>query len=177
MSLSSLKGNVIGFDTETTGLNPWNSAVYRKYSMNPARPFAFALKDIYGNKAYIRWEVDPMTRKVLRRAEDTRALSAILGDPSIAKVGHNVSFDIRMCRLMGIKVDWTRVHDTQFMAHVLTGGSLFSYALKSLARQWLEMENDKQMALEVSTKKARLEAKKKGWNISNEETHGKKECW
>ena len=177
MSLSSLRGKVIGFDCETTGLNPWRSAVYGKYNMEPARPFAFALKDAMGNSAYIRWEVDPKTRKVLRIAKDIQALSAILGDPSIAKVGHNVSFDIRMCRLVGIKVDWTRVHDTQFMAHVLTGGSLFSYALKSLASQWLEMENDKQLALEVSTKKARLEAKKNGWNISNEETHGKKECW
>lgn len=177
MPLSSLRGKVIGFDCETTGLNPWRSAVYGRYGMEPARPFAFALKDAMGNSAYIRWEVDPKTRKVLRIAKDIRALSAILGDPSIAKVGHNVSFDIRMCRLAGIKVDWTRVHDTQFMAHVLTGGSLFSYALKALARQWLEMENDKQLALEVSTKKARLEAKKKGWNISNEETHGKKECW
>ncbi len=168
---------MIGFDCETTGLNPWRSAVYARYNMEPARPFAFALQDAFGNSAYIRWEVDPRTRRVIPVKRDKVALTEVLGDPSIAKVGHNISFDIRMCRLAGIKVDWTRVHDTQFMAHVLTGGSLFSYALKALARQWLEMENDKQLALEVSTKKARLEAKKLGWNISNEETHGKKECW
>jgi len=168
---------VIGFDCETTGLNPWRSAVYARYNMEPARPFAFALQDAFGNSAYIRWEVDPRTRRVIPVKRDKVALTEVLGDPAITKVGHNVSFDIRMCRLAGIKVDWTRVHDTQFMAHVLTGGSLFSYALKSLALQWLEMSNEKQQALEVSTKKNRLEAKKLGWNISNEEAHGKKECW
>ncbi len=168
---------MIGFDTETTGLNPWRSAVYARYNMEPARPFAFALQDAFGNSAYIRWEVDPKSRRVIPVQRDIKALTEVLGDPSISKVGHNIAFDIRMSRLMGIKVDWTRVHDTQFMAHVLTGGSLFSYALKSLASQWLEMGNEKQDALEESTKKARRDAKDKGWALANEETHGKKECW
>jgi hypothetical protein len=60
MSLSSLKGSIIGFDTETTGLNPWSSAVYAKYGMKPARPFAFVFKDVFGNSAIIRWEVNPL---------------------------------------------------------------------------------------------------------------------
>lgn len=177
MSLSSLRGKIIGYDTETTGLNPWASSVYAKHGMQPARPFAFAFYDAFGNAAYIRWEVEPTTRRVCVSARDVRAMSAILGDPSVVKVGHNISFDIRMSRLVGIKFDWTRVHDTQFLAHVLTGGSLFSYALKSLAMQWLEMDNRSQKDLEESTKKARVEAKKKGYKIANEETHGKKECW
>lgn len=177
MSLSSLKGKIIGYDTETTGLNAWRSAVYAKYGMEPARAFAFAFKDMFGNRALIRWEVDPKTRKVIPVKKDIKAMSEILGDPSIIKVGHNISFDIRMSRISGIKFDWTLVHDTMFMAHILTGGSKFSYALKPLASEWLEMENTSQKALEESTKKNRLEAKKKGWNISNEETHGKKEFW
>lgn len=177
MSLQSLKGPVIGYDTETTGLNPWKSAVYEKYGMFPARPFAFVFKDLHGNSAYIRWEVDPKTRKVIKIEKDVKAMSEILGDPKIVKVGHNLSFDIRMSRISGIKFDWTLVHDTQFLAHVLTGGSLFSYGLKALAFQWLEMENTSQKALEENTKKARQAAKKAGWNVSNEETHGVKECW
>jgi len=177
MSLSSLKGPVIGYDTETTGLNPWQSAIYAKYNMSPARPFAFAFKDLHGNSAFIRWEVDPLTRKVNIVSRDVKAMSEILGDPAIVKVGHNLSFDIRMTRLSGIKFDWTKVHDTQFLAHVLTGGSLFSYGLKNLSLQWLEMDNTKQKALEDNTKKARFQAKKLKWNIANEETHGKKEHW
>lgn len=177
MSLSSLKGSVIGYDTETTGLNPWSSAVYAKYGMAAARPFAFAFKDVFGNSAFIRWEVNPKTRQVIASKRDIKDMSEILGDPNIVKVGHNISFDIRMSRLSGIKFDWTKIHDTQFLAHVLTGGSLFSYALKTLASQWLEMENTSQKELEENTKKARHEAKKKGWNISNEEVHGKKEHW
>lgn len=177
MPLSSLKGGVIGYDTETTGLNPWNSAVYARHGMSPARPFAFAFHDLHGNSAFVRWEVDPRSRKVIPVARDVKAMSEVLGDPGVAKVGHNIGFDIRMSRLMGIKFDWTMVHDTQFLAHVLTGGSLFSYALKALASQWLEMENTSQQALEEDTKKARKQAGKRGWKIANEETHGKKECW
>lgn len=177
MSLLSLKGSIIAFDTETTGLNPWSSAVYAKYGMAPARPFAFAFKDVFGNSAFIRWEVNANTRQVIASARDIKDMSEVLGDPNIVKVGHNISFDIRMSRLSGIKFDWTNIHDTQFLSHVLTGGSLFSYKLKDLALQWLEMENTSQKALEENTKKARHEAKKKGWNISNEETHGKKEFW
>jgi len=177
MSLSSLKGPIIAYDTETTGLNPWKSAIYTKYAMCPARPFAFAFKDLHGNSAFIRWEVNPTTRKVNIVSRDLKAMSEILGDPAIIKVGHNLSFDIRMTRLSGIKFDWTKVHDTQFLAHVLTGGSLFSYGLKNLSLQWLEMDNTKQKALEDSTKKARLQAKKLKWNIANEETHGTKEHW
>ena len=177
MSLSSLKGKVIGYDVESTGLNPWNSAVYKKYNMAPARPFAFVFHDLHGNSAFIRWEVEPKTRKVLPIQKDIKDMSEILGDPAIVKVGHNLGFDIRMSRMSGIKFDWTQVHDTMFMAHILTGGSMFSYALKALAKEWLEMGNDSQDALEKDTKRARLEAKKKGWAISNDETHGGKENW
>lgn len=177
MSLSSLKGNVIAFDSETTGLNPWRSAVYDRYGMEPARPFAFSLYDAHGNSAYVRWEVDPRSRKVIPKARDVRDLSEVLGDPKVTKVGQNIAFDIRMSRLVGIKFDWSRVHDTLFMSHILTGGSLPSYGLKFLAKEWLEMENFSQQALEEDTKRARLEAKKNGWNISNEEAQGSKECW
>ena len=94
MPLSSLKGKLIGFDTETTGLNPWRSAVYAKYSMEPSRPFAFSFYDSLGNSAYIRWDVDPTTRRVCTVVRDIRAMSELLGDPGITKVGHNISFDI-----------------------------------------------------------------------------------
>jgi len=173
MPLTGLRGNILSYDTETTGLNPWNSVVYKKYGMKPARPFAFAFHDAKGNKAFIRWEVNPKNREVIPVKKEAKLLSDILGDPNIIKVGHNISFDIRMTRLSGIDFDWTQVHDTQFMARILTGGSLFSYQLKPLAKMWLGMDEEDLALLMKSVLQARRLGKKNGWAISNKETHGK----
>ncbi len=174
MSLRSLKGKVIGYDCETTGLNPWNSLVYQKHGMRPARPFAFAFKDLFGNSAYVRWEVDPRSRMVIPVKRDIKDMSEILGDPSITKVGHNLAFDIRMTRLSGVKFDWTRIHDTAILAHILKGGvsGEFSFKLKVLGKAWLDIPDDDEKALMESVKEARHEAKDKGWKISTKETHG-----
>lgn len=174
MSLSSLKGNLIAYDTETTGLNPWDSAIFKKYGMYPARPFAFAFMDKYGNSAYVRWEVDPKTRKVIPEKKSKSAMSEFLKDPSIVKVGHNLMYDIRMTRFSGIEFNWKLIHDTQFQAYVFTGGSLPSYALKPLGKLWIDMPEEDQKDLEKSTIEGRARAKKKGWKIANKETHGQK---
>lgn len=176
MSLSSLNGKVLIYDVETTGLNPWRSLIYSKYSMEPARPFAFAFMDELGNKAYIRWEVDPKTRKVIPVKSDQRKMSDILRDPSLVKIGHNLGFDIRQTRMSGMEFDWTRIHDTLPLSHVYTGGSLqvlTHYALKPLCKHLLGIPEDDQTKLLESVKKARTLAKKKGWALSNKETHGK----
>ncbi len=173
MPLSSLKGNLISFDCETTGLNPWNSAIYTKYKMFPARPFAFSFCDMYGNKAYIRWEVEPKTRKVIIVKKDVIVMSKLLSDPEITKVGHNLAFDIRMSRLFGIKFNWIKIHDTMFMAHILTGGSLFNYGLKPLSEEYLDIGDSDLKELMESVRKVRRLARKNNWAISNKETHGK----
>lgn len=174
MSLNSLKGKLISFDTETTGLNPWNSRVYKQYNMFPARPFAFSLSDYFGNTAFIRWDIEPKTRKVITVKRDVKALEEILGDPSIVKIGHNLAFDIRMTRISGLKFDWTRIHDTAILAHVLGGGvsPVFSFKLKDLSQYYLDIPKDDEIALLDSVKRARHEAKAKGWAIANKETHG-----
>ncbi len=174
MSLSSLKGNLISYDTETTGLNPWNSSVYKVHGMFPARPFAFAFGDAFGNSAYIRWEVDPRTRQVQPVKRDIQEMGEILGDPGIVKVGHNLDFDIRMSRLSKIRFDWTKIHDTAILAHVLMGGvsPVFNFRLKPLASYLLDVPKDDEEELLASVKRARIEAKEKGWKIAVKETHG-----
>ena len=100
-------------------------------------------------------------------------MSEILGDPEVTKIGHNLSFDIRMARLSGIKFDWTKIQDSMFLAHILTGGSLFNYGLKPLAEEYLGINDNDLVELMASVHTARRLARKKGWAISNEETHGK----
>lgn len=170
MPLSNLNWKCISFDTETTGLHSWGT--FKRYGHFPARPFAFAFTDSDGEQAYIRWEVDPKTRRVIPEKKSQAAMSALLGDPAVIKIGHNIPFDVRMCRASGIKFSWTNTHDTQILSHIFTGGSLFSYALKPLCREWFDFEEDDQKALLDSVKKARNEAKKLGWAIATEESHG-----
>jgi DNA polymerase I len=174
MSISSLQGKLISYDTETTGLNPWNSAIYKKYGMKPARPFAFSFFDAFGNSAYIRWEVNPKNREVIQNKQEAKEISDLLGDPNITKVGHNLSFDIRMTRLSNMRFNWIKVHDTMFMARILTGGSFFSYGLKPISKLWLGIKEDDLNLLMKSVLKARNIGRKSGWAISNEETHGSK---
>jgi len=171
MSLSSLKGNLIGYDTETTGLNPWGT--YGLYGFYPSRPFAFSFCDQYENTAYVRWEVDPKTREVIPERKSLRAMSEILSDPDIVKIGHNLMFDIRMSRKSGIKFNWKNIHDTQILSHIYTGGSLRQYGLKPLCKEFFNMNDDDQKDLLKSVQKGRREAKKKGWCIATKETHGK----
>ena len=176
MSLSSLKGNLISFDCETTGLNPWSSLIFKKYNISPARPFAFSMYDAFGNSAFIRWEVNPFNRKVIPNIKDIKNLNEILQDPKIMKIGHNLAFDIRMSRMIGIKFDWTKIHDTAIMAHVLKGGvsGCFSFGLKPLSKEWLGISEDDEKDLLESVKKNRIKGKSLNWAIANKETHGDK---
>lgn len=172
MSYFGLTGNTVIYDTETTGLNSYGS--YKRYGFYPSRPFAFPLSDLKGNTAYIRWEVDPKTREVIPEKKSKRELSEMFSDPNIVKVGHNLLFDIRMTRKSGIKFDWSKIHDTMFMAHVLTGGSFPSYALKPLAEKILDIDSKDQDELIESVQEARKKAKDKGWCIATKEYFGDK---
>jgi DNA polymerase I-like protein with 3'-5' exonuclease and polymerase domains len=164
----NLKTRLIAFDTETTGLIPYGPPSYWGY--NPARPFAFSLCDSDGNTDYIRWAVDPRTRKPIINPTDWAALCALFADPSIVWVGHNIAFDLRMILEMGVRVAG-EVHDTQILAHVATAGDELSYALKPLSKKWAKYPDDDEKKLEQQVTLARKQAKANGWLIAG----GKKE--
>lgn len=159
----------MGFDTEGTGLIPYGSPRYWGYY--PARPFAFSFCDEDGREAWIRWPVDPRTRRVLPGPQrEQEALRYFLGNKKYIKVGHNIAYDKRITEQAGFP--WAgEIHDTMVMAHVATAGDELSYALKPLCKKYLNFPDDDEKKLEDQVKIARVQAKHNGYLIAG----GKKE--
>lgn len=166
-----IKDNVVGYDTETTGVNPYHDPKARGFY--PARPFAFSFCDIDGNTAYFRLDVDPFTRRVIPDKTTMKEIGAITGNRRIVKVGHNISFDIRMTEFSDIP-HLGKVECTLNQAHVITGGSELSYGAKDLGVKFLGLDKDDESELHDATKKARTEAKKLGYCIATKEFFGDK---
>ena len=166
----NIKDNLLASDTETTGLSPWGSI--KDYGFYPARPFAFSFCDSEGATDYIRWEVQPKTRKVVINPTDLKTLKDIYSNPEIIHVGHNFIFDYRMINAIGLEVKG-KVRDTLIMAHIMTGGSELTYGLKFLGDKYLGLDTSDEKELRTATIKARHEGKKKGWFIADDEHFGK----
>src|SRR6478752_7311939 len=112
--LEVLRTRCLAYDTEATGLIPYGPMDYWGYV--PARPFAFGFCDNEGNVATIRFPVDPMTRGIIiDNPRNFNALRTVLTDKSIIKVGHNLGYDDRMSRSLGIPLQGP-MHDTQVLA-------------------------------------------------------------
>jgi DNA polymerase-1 len=153
-------GKLIACDTETTGLNPWKGD----------RPYAFSFCNEEGKTGFFRWWVKPLTRDIVRNWKDYFEMRFFFGNPSITKVFHNAKFDLRMLESMGIKTRG-EIHDTMFAMHCLRTAEP-SLALKPLAKKYLGIPTDDEEELRKATLHARREAKKKGWKIATDESHG-----
>ncbi len=164
------KNAVVAVDSETTGLCPWGDV--QKWGFFPARAFAFSFYTWDGETRYFRWKVDPLTREVLPNQKELLQMKALMENPKVTKVLHNASFDLRMFRMLGIHTQG-KVHDTLIMAHVATGGSELSYALKPFCKKFLDYSDDDETALEESVKSKRLAARKLGWKIAVQHLNGK----
>lgn len=173
MNLQNLvkSDNLLAFDTETTGLNPWGN--FERYGFEPARPFAFSFSNSEGESIYFRWKVNPFTRKVIFIPREVEIIRSVLENPGIVKIGHNIGYDIRMAQTLGIKVQG-EIRDTLFMAHIFTGGSLLRYGLKELGVQIAGYSDDDEKELHKATNEARRKGKKLGWYLATNEFHGSK---
>lgn len=164
-----LRTNLVAFDTEGTGLVSYGPPAYWGYW--PARPFAFSFCDSEGNTAYIRWAVDPRTRQVILGPQHEQdALAFFLASPNYTKIGHNIAYDLRMCKALGFTVNG-QIHDTMVLAHVVTAGDELTYALKPLSKKYLHFPDDDEKELEDAVKTARTWARAQGYLIAG----GKKE--
>lgn len=154
----SLPAEIVAFDTETSGLNPWRGDA----------PFAISFCWPDGTDEYFSFAVDPFTRKVQKpNAPQLRRIREILENPHIAKVGHNVKFDVWMVEVnWGIKVRG-EIHDTLFMAHACNSLEP-TLELKRLASKYLKIPNDDELDLQKRVNACRREARKLGWKIDEE---------
>lgn len=153
-------GKIIACDTETTGLNFWLKD----------RPFCFTFCNEDGDSGYYYFKVNPLNRKI-QINPDILKIKEFFENDSITKVFHNAKFDLGMLNAIGIKVKG-RVEDTLLMANVLRTNE-DTLALKPLAEKYLNFPKNDETELLEATKKARAQAKKKGWNICDSKEHGK----
>ena len=167
----------VATDTESTGLL-W-AGTPEDWGWYPARPFAFSFCDEKGNTDYVRWEVDPRTRKVLvppKSHGDWRVIRDVLEDSRYIKVFHNQTHDERMYNLIGVKIEG-RTEDSMTAMHIATGGAELSYALKYLAEKHLAFSTDDEQHLKELVQKWRRVGKKdRGWLIAEGDHYGK-ETW
>lgn len=92
---------ICAFDTETTGLLPYNGA----------KIFAFSITDEKGGTKVYRFDRKDRARDVL---------TGFFEDVTIIKVCHNLKFDLGFVLSMGIKVmAGSRFHDTMLMSQCL----------------------------------------------------------
>jgi hypothetical protein len=151
---------ILAFDTETTGLDLHHLA----------KPFMVTACFEDGREMFWRWDIDPITRRVIVPADDIVEVSALLidgGNDEHFLVGQNVKFDVAALRSVGVDVSdwpWDRTFDTLVAGHVLHSGQ--PHDLTSMAGHWLgkkvkEDMIDKEKALEEACKQARAVARVK----------------
>lgn len=155
-----LSGNVISFDTETTGLSPWHGDM----------PFAFAFCNEDEDIWYVEFDVDPKTRKPIIQHDLLEEMQEVLENPRIEKVMHNAKFDVRMMeQAYGVSVRG-EIHDTYIMAHACNS-QLMDYGLKPLSEHYLDYPKDDEDELQKGTISARRIGKKMGWSLGGERVY------
>jgi DNA polymerase-1 len=95
---------LVGFDLETTGLNPWasNAAI---------RMMVFSWRSDQDIMRTAVYDWDKLPSFVLQ----------ILADPQFTKVGANIAFDVRWCKRFGVEVN--NYVDVLTLEHVLHPGN------------------------------------------------------
>jgi len=154
MSLFNPK-KLLVIDTECSGLRPWHGDM----------PFAFPLCDENGNKKYIEWDVDPISRIPIAKPDELEFLKEIM-DSKIPKVFFNAKYDVRMMATFGIFVRGY-IHDVSIAARISYTLELVN-ALKPLAWKYARYPMDDQKDLQKAVNHCRRIAKKElGWNIGS----------
>jgi DNA polymerase-1 len=157
---------IVAVDTETTGLSPYGS--FEELGHFADRPFAFSFTHYDGKEFYVRFSVDPFTRRVDYDSDRSSysMLRAFFADESIVKVFHNAQFDLNMLEFAGLTCKGP-FYDTRILAH-LADSSRHSFALKPLTKAIFDFPDDDLKVLKDSVKVARRKGKKLGWKLAED---------
>lgn len=168
--------NILFYDTETTGLHPWPTMKRARLGVHPDRPFMFQVANLDGEVTSFRGKVNPHTREVTydNCASKLKWLRQHVEDPKMTIVGHNMPFEIRMTTQSDLNWQWNaHIDDTQTRWRLVICDE-FDYRLKRLAKKFFDFPDDDEQALNHALGSARRAAKKRGWMIATQESHGKK---
>ena len=147
-------GNVVACDTETTGLHVHAGD----------RPYAVGFCDNDGNREYVRWGVDPYTRKVKVRASDVRAMNKLFSSGR-RFVFHNGKFDVQMLAAVGVTVPdgWS---DTLVGFRCLRTDQPAD--LKTLGETYCGIPKDDEKDLRKSAAAGRRKGRKEGYKLATD---------
>ncbi len=160
-------------DTETTGLDMWGPKfLSRTIRFVAARPFFVSFCDDQGNRASVRFPINPFTREVLYDKKTVEMLRGWLENKAFRKIFHNFTFDVKMLRTMGIKVAGI-VDDTMIRMHMIRS-DMKTFGLKPLAKMFLEIDDTDQKDLQASAIAGRREGKKLGYLLAD---HAEADYW
>lgn len=150
-----IRGDLIAFDTETTGLSLWKGD----------KPFGFSFCNEDEETVYWEFDVDPFTREPIPDPAVLQKMKRLLEDPAIRTIGHNIKFDARAMELAyGIGI--ANVHnDTLVMAHNCNTLEP-ALGLKYLGDKYAGVSTEDQKLLKKAVTRLRLRARKLGWNIA-----------
>lgn len=114
---------VDSFDIESTGLRPYHGDTMFSYCIGN------------GDTGEVEvWRVDQEDRR--KRNASWRRLRDFFKDTSIAKVGHNIKFDLSFVKLAGVRIPTkTTLHDTMLMAQCF-GNNELHYSLDYLTKRF-----------------------------------------
>jgi len=148
--------DLVAVDTETTGTRP----------MSGDMPFAVSFCDGNGTSEYLRWAVDPTTRKCVVPDSDVRLLREFFRSGRTF-VFHHGKFDVEMLAVIGVEVPVGSWHDTLVAMRCITTDEP-TYGLKPLAKKYADYPTDDESDLLQSVYAARRKGKRLGWSLHPE---------
>ena len=120
---------LISLDTETTSLRPRSAEIVG---------YSFAFKD---DEAWYVPVRAPKDERCLDPGETLDALSPVLEDPAIEKIGQNLKYDMVVLRSAGVELAGVSF-DTMLASYLLDAGQR-NHGLDDLAKRYLDHETTK----------------------------------